>query len=134
MTWSICLCAAKKQPRESISCRENEKCLIVTASLVKISHGGPSDRARADGTPSEEHRGVSPVCRGSEFSGTAGLVAESDGSQHVRCWVESGATRMLIAEYNNPGSECFFHGHAGVEDKPLKSGDKVSGSIRLKTK
>jgi hypothetical protein len=63
-----------------------------------------------------------------------GLIAESDGRQHVRCWVEGGATRMLTAEHNNPASECFFLGHVDVEDKSLKSGGKVSGSIRLKTK
>jgi hypothetical protein len=59
-------------------------------------------------------------------------VVESDGDQHIRCWVEGDVTRMLIAEYNNPGSERFFRGHAAVEDKPLNPGDKIGGLIELK--
>ena len=64
-------------------------------------------------------------------SKTNGLVVESDGKQHIRCWIEGDVTRMLISEYNNPGSERFFRRHAKTEDKPLRSGDKISGSIRL---
>ncbi len=62
---------------------------------------------------------------------TEGPIVVSDGSQHVRCWVDGDTTRMLIAEYNNPGSERFFRGHAALEDKPLKPGDKIRGSIRF---
>jgi hypothetical protein len=62
---------------------------------------------------------------------TEGLVLQSNGTQHVRCWVQGDVTRMLISEYNNPGSERFYRSHAAVEDKPLKAGGKISGSIRL---
>lgn len=64
-------------------------------------------------------------------SKTEDLVLQSDGKQHIRCWVEGDVTRMLISEYNNPGSERFYRGHAAVEDKPLKQTGKVSGSIRF---
>jgi beta-galactosidase len=60
-----------------------------------------------------------------------GPVLISDANQHVRCWLEGKKTRMLIAEYNNPGSGWYFRSHAAVEDKPLKSGDKIRGSIRF---
>ncbi len=63
-----------------------------------------------------------------------GLALVSDGKQHVRCWVEGDMTRMLVSEYNNPGSERFFRRHAAVEDKPLKSGDRIRGSIRFTIK
>ncbi len=63
-----------------------------------------------------------------------GLVARSDGKQHIRCWVEGDVTRMLVSEYNNPGSERFFRSHAAVEDKPLKPGDRISGSIKFTIK
>ena len=63
-----------------------------------------------------------------------GPVLASDGKQHVRCWVEGDTTRMLIAEYNNPGSERFFRRHAVVEDKPLKPGNRIAGSIWFKIK
>ena len=63
-----------------------------------------------------------------------GPALVSDGKQHVRCWVEGDMTRMLVSEYNNPGSERFFRRHAAAEDKPLKPGDRIRGSIRFTTK
>ena len=64
----------------------------------------------------------------------SGPVLVSDGKQHVRCWVESEMTRMLVSEYNNPGSERFFRRHSRVEDKPLKSGDRIRGTISFTIK
>ncbi len=61
-----------------------------------------------------------------------GPVVESDGSEHIRCWVEGDSTRMLIAEYNNPGSDHFVRIHIAAAEKPLKPGDKISGLIRFK--
>ena len=60
-----------------------------------------------------------------------GPVLVSDGKQHIRCWVDGDVTRMLISEYNNPGSERFFRRHAALEYKPLRPGDKISGFVRL---
>ena len=65
-------------------------------------------------------------------SSTRGPVIESDGNQHVRCWIDGDVIRMLIAEYNNPGAEGFFRSHAALEDKPLKAGDKISGSVKFR--
>jgi hypothetical protein len=42
---------------------------------------------------------------------------------------------MLVAEYDNPGSERFlrnFTDHASKFDQPLKQGQKISGQINLK--
>ena len=61
-----------------------------------------------------------------------GPVVESDGNQHVRCWMEGDVTRMLIAEYNNPGSERFFRGHASREDRALQTGQKIRGFITFR--
>jgi len=62
---------------------------------------------------------------------SGGFVVNSDGTQHIRCWAEGDAIRMLIAEYNNPGAERFFRRHAALEDKPLKKGSKISGSLNF---
>ena len=62
---------------------------------------------------------------------SVGFVVNSDGTQHLRCWAEGDAIRMLVAEYNNPGAERFFRRHAVLEDKPLKKGSKISGSLSI---
>ncbi len=68
--------------------------------------------------------------------GGAGLSVISDGLQHLRCWKIDDNIHMLIAEYDNPGSERFlrnFVDHASKFDQPLKQGQKISGQINLKT-
>jgi beta-galactosidase len=55
----------------------------------------------------------------------------SDGSQHIRCWLENGSTRMLVASYSNMGAEGFFRSHAELIDHPLKPGDYISGTVHL---
>lgn len=55
----------------------------------------------------------------------------SDGTQHVRPWIEKEATRLLVAGYNNPGRENFLIPHAEKGYRPLKRGDKVEGVVKL---
>jgi hypothetical protein len=67
--------------------------------------------------------------------GGSGLQVISDGLQHLRCWKMDENIHMLVAEYDNPGSERFlrnFVDHATKFDQPLKQGQKISGQINLK--
>ena len=67
--------------------------------------------------------------------GGSGLQVISDGLQHLRCWKMDENIHMLVAEYDNPGSERFlrnFVDHASKFDQPLKQGQKITGQINLK--
>lgn len=64
--------------------------------------------------------------------GSGGIEVVSDGTQHVRAWVDGSKVRLLIADYNNAGAERFFTGHASARYAPLKKGDTVKGKIRLR--
>ncbi len=55
----------------------------------------------------------------------------SDGTQHVRSWIEGDAIRLLIADYNNPGKENFLIPHAEKEYRPLRKGDKMQGEVTV---
>ena len=61
-----------------------------------------------------------------------GIKIISGGTQHLRCWFENDTVNFIIAEYDNPGAERFFRGHAKLWDKPLKKGDTISGTVNLK--
>jgi len=61
-----------------------------------------------------------------------GVFVSSDGHQHVRTWVDNQQIMLLVAEYSNAGAERFFRSHAAAEDRPLKVGDIIKGSIHLK--
>ena len=64
--------------------------------------------------------------------GTGGIEVVSDGTQHVRAWVDGSKVRLLVADYNNAGAERFFTRHARTRYAPLKKGDTVKGTIRLR--
>ncbi len=59
------------------------------------------------------------------------LIVTSDGTQSIRCWLEKGSTRMLVASYSNMGAERFFRGHAELIDRPLKPGDVIRGTVNI---
>ena len=59
-----------------------------------------------------------------------GVRVLSDGSQHVRSWVDGGAVRMLIADYTNEGAPPFFTEHV-TPHRPLNPGITVEGVVRL---
>jgi beta-galactosidase len=62
---------------------------------------------------------------------TGMLQVESDGSHHVRAWVESDRIRLLVATYSNSGSEHFHVQYARDEYTPLEPGAKVEGTVRI---
>ena len=59
------------------------------------------------------------------------ITVLSDGTQHVRSWIEGDAIRLLIADYNNPGKENFLIPHAEKEYRPLRKGDKIQGEVTV---
>ncbi len=64
--------------------------------------------------------------------GQGAIEVVSDGSQHVRTWVDGPLVRLLVANYTNAGAEGFFSGHASSGYAPLKEGDKVEGKVRIR--
>jgi hypothetical protein len=65
-------------------------------------------------------------------AGGHGVEVVSNGRQHARAWVDGDKVRLLVADRSNAGAEGFFRPHAACEDRPLKAGDVVAGTIRLK--
>ena len=63
-----------------------------------------------------------------------GITIAGGGTQHLRAWKDSTSVHFLVADYSNGGSERFLRGLAGKDDRPLKPGDKISGTIKLRAK
>ena len=59
-----------------------------------------------------------------------GVRVLSDGSHHVRSWVDGSAVRLLVADYSNEGAPPFFSEHV-TPHRPLSPGGSVEGTIRL---
>lgn len=60
---------------------------------------------------------------------TRGIEVHSGGLQHIRSWFDHGNINLLVAEYDNPGSEGYYRSHVKHWDKPLKIGDRIGGTI-----
>ena len=60
-----------------------------------------------------------------------GIRIDGQGQQHVRCWRTATGVNVLIADYSNAGSERFLRGLAAKDDRPLKPGDQITGTVRL---
>lgn len=61
----------------------------------------------------------------------AGLLAEGLGVLHARAWRDDKSVNLLVADYSNGGSERFLRGLAGRDDRHLKPGDHVTGTVRV---
>jgi hypothetical protein len=57
------------------------------------------------------------------------LTVLSDGTQSIRCWKDVNQVKILIADYNNAGSERFLTSHAKRDYRPLRHGDRVKGKF-----
>ena len=61
-----------------------------------------------------------------------GLRVDSDGRQTVRAWVDRDRVRLLVSDFANGGSEVFLRDtHWTHDQKTLRKGDVISGSVRL---
>ncbi len=63
-----------------------------------------------------------------------GLIIDGRGKQHVRCWRTEQGVHVIIADYSNAGSERFLRGLTAKDDRPLKPGDKITGTVSLRTR
>jgi len=59
-----------------------------------------------------------------------GVRVLSDGTQHVRAWVDAGRVRLLVADYTNEGAAPFFSEHV-IPRRPLEPGSRVGGMVRF---
>lgn len=67
----------------------------------------------------------------SSGDGSLSIHIESDGSQHLRPWVDKDETHFLIADYTNGGHDTYLVSHAEPDYRPLYPGDKVKGTVTL---
>jgi beta-galactosidase len=59
-----------------------------------------------------------------------GVRMLSDGSQHVRCWVDGECVRILAANYANEGAPPFFSEHV-MPHHPLHAGSPVESTVQM---
>jgi beta-galactosidase len=59
-----------------------------------------------------------------------GLRVLSDGSQHIRSWVDGDRVRLLVADYANEGAPLCFNEYVAPR-RPLHAGSLVVGTVRI---
>lgn len=74
------------------------------------------------------------INRATLSDGKNSFEVQSNGNQHIRCWLENQKTNILVARYSNMGAERFMRPHAQLMDQPLKQGDIICDSINIKLK
>lgn len=67
----------------------------------------------------------------SASDGRPSIVIESNGTQHLRPWIDGDETHFLVAGYTNGGHDTYLISHAELDYHPLIPGDAVKGSVRL---
>lgn len=58
-----------------------------------------------------------------------GIALIGDGSQALRCWQQDGCIQMLVADYNNGGSEPFYSSPFTDGRIRVKQGDTLKGKL-----
>ena len=62
-----------------------------------------------------------------------GTEIDSDGQQNVRAWFDQDRIRLLVTDFSKGGGEPFLRfNHYANEQKALRNGEVVSGSVRLR--
>lgn len=61
-----------------------------------------------------------------------GILILSNGKQAIRCWKQHERIQMLVADYNNSGSEPFYTGLFVKDHIHLKKGSTVSGEVTFR--
>lgn len=61
----------------------------------------------------------------------AGVRVLSDGSQHVRAWIDGDLARMLVADVSCEGCLVRYFRERILPSPQLKPGDHVTGAVRL---
>lgn len=60
------------------------------------------------------------------------IIAESDGRQHWRCWLDKDIIRFLVADFVTAGNEMFLEGYYAPYRKPTRKGDRIEGKVTLR--
>lgn len=60
------------------------------------------------------------------------VTACGDGRQHWRSWLEDGHIRFLVADFDSPGNEMFLESYYAPFRRPVRKGDHISGTVRLR--
>lgn len=63
--------------------------------------------------------------------GRPSINIESDGTQHLRPWIDKDGTHFLVAGYTNGGHDTYLISHAELDYHPLVPGDTVKGNVRF---
>jgi len=60
-----------------------------------------------------------------------GLRVYGQAKQHVRCWKLEKQSCILVADYSNGGLGAYLHRLITYDRRPLKVGDKISGTVEI---
>lgn len=60
------------------------------------------------------------------------ITAWGNGRQHWRSWLEDGQIRFLVADFDSPGNEMFLESYYAPFRRPVRKGDHISGTVRLR--
>lgn len=60
------------------------------------------------------------------------ITAWGNGQQHWRSWLEDGQIRFLVADFDSPGNEMFLESYYAPFRRPVRKGDHISGTVRLR--
>lgn len=62
------------------------------------------------------------------------LIIISNGKQHWRSWKEGNHIHFLVADFVSPGNEMFLGSYYSKYRRPIKKGDTINGSMKMRTK
>jgi len=68
------------------------------------------------------------------MNGKQVMAVSFDASQHWRSWLAGDKVQFLIAKFATAGNELFLGGYYGPTRRPLKVGDVISDTIKLRIK
>ena len=110
-----------------------------TAGHPKVDWSGPHTEPTWNWSQDETEMGTNDFRSTKRNIFTAGLHAAdgsgiqvvSDGTQHVRAWLDGSRVRILVADYVNAGSGAFVIEQL-VPHRELKFGDHVKGTVRIR--
>lgn len=60
------------------------------------------------------------------------ITVRSDGRQHWRSWLDEDRICFLVADFVTAGNEMFLESYYAPYRKPLKKGDVIEGTVRLR--
>ena len=83
---------------------------------------------------SNDFRATRRNIRQAALKDTTGIrvTVRSDGRQHWRSWLDKDRICFLVADFVTAGNEMFLESYYAPYRKPLKKGDEIAGTVRLR--